>query len=127
MPHIEPAQLIAADSLSSTDVLSTGYFSIPMNQRDYRWEDENWKDIWNDIVTLSSCNFNGATAIHPDHRKPHFMGAIVVIRNTRSISGRDRGEIADGQQRLATLCVLFASLIKKIDSSTLPDKSDIRT
>lgn len=126
MPHIEPKQLIDAESLSATEVLSTGYFSIPMNQRDYRWEDENWKDIWNDITTLCDSNFIGASPTPPDQRKPHFMGAIVVIRNTRSIGGRERGEIADGQQRLATLNVLYATLIKRIDLSSLPDKADIR-
>ena len=126
MPHIEPKQLIDAESLSSSEILSNGYFRIPMNQRDYRWEEDNWKDLWNDITILCDSNFIGASPTPPDQRKPHFMGAIVVIRNTRSIGGRERGEIADGQQRLATLNVLYATLIKRIDLSSLPDKADIR-
>lgn len=127
MTHIDPTLIIDADSLSASETLSDSYYKIPLNQRDYRWAEDNWKDLWDDILSLKNHNFNGISPIHADQRQPHFMGAVVVIRERRSTTSRERGEIADGQQRLATLSILYAVLIQKVDSSSLPDKNDIRS
>lgn len=74
-------------------------YRVPPYQRDYSWEEEQWEDLWNDIIELS-----GRT----DDR--HYMGALVVEGKT------DREFlIIDGQQRLATLSILSLAAIKQLD------------
>lgn len=72
------------------DLLGNGrIYRVPPYQRDYSWEEEQWEDLWNDILELRG---------HPGER--HYMGALVV-------EGRSDREflIIDGQQRLATFSV----------------------
>lgn len=73
-------------------------YRVPPFQRDYSWEEEQWEDLWNDIIDLRS---------RPDDR--HYMGALVV-------EGRSDREflIIDGQQRLATLSALALAVIDKL-------------
>ncbi len=74
-------------------------YRVPPYQRDYSWEEEQWEDLWNDIVELRG---------RPDDR--HYMGALVV-------EGQSDREflIIDGQQRLATLSILALVAIKQLD------------
>src|SRR3990167_5012394 len=73
-------------------------YRVPPYQRDYSWEEEQWEDLWNDIVELRR---------HPDDR--HYMGALVV-------EGKSDREflIIDGQQRLATLSILALAAIRQL-------------
>lgn len=73
-------------------------YRVPPYQRDYSWEEEQWEDLWNDIVELRE---------HPDDR--HYMGALVV-------EGKSDREflIIDGQQRLATLSILALAAIRQL-------------
>jgi hypothetical protein len=75
-------------------------YRVPPYQRDYSWEEEQWEDLWNDILDLRG---------RPDER--HYMGALVV-------EGRTDREflIIDGQQRLATLSLLSLAVIAKLKS-----------
>ena len=62
-------------------------YRVPSYQRDYSWSEEQWEDLWNDIVELRS-----------EPEAVHYMGALVVEgSNDREFL------IIDGQQRLATL------------------------
>src|SRR5215469_4970275 len=73
-------------------------YRVPPYQRDYSWEEEQWEDLWNDILDL--CD-------RPDER--HYMGALVVEART------DREFlIIDGQQRLATLSLLALAVVAKL-------------
>ena len=73
-------------------------YRVPAYQRDYSWEEEQWEDLWNDLVELRD---------RPDDR--HYMGALVV-------EGRSDREflIIDGQQRLATLSILALAAIAQL-------------
>jgi hypothetical protein len=73
---------------------------VPAYQRDYSWEEENWEDLWNDLLEMSES---------ADSR--HYMGAIVV----QSRSDREM-LIIDGQQRLATLSILSIAIIERLQS-----------
>jgi Protein of unknown function DUF262/Protein of unknown function (DUF1524) len=81
------------------ELLSNGrVYRVPQYQRDYSWEEEQWDDVWNDIVELR---------VRVDER--HYMGALVVEAKT------DREfQIIDGQQRLATLSILALAVIDKL-------------
>ncbi|MGQ9614637.1 DUF262 domain-containing protein [Chloroflexus sp.] len=74
-------------------------YRVPPYQRDYSWSEEQWDDLWNDIVEL--------------HTKPdsyHYMGALVVQEE----SDRDL-LIIDGQQRMATLSIFALAVIDLLD------------
>ncbi|MDA0268041.1 MAG: DUF262 domain-containing protein [Cyanobacteria bacterium] len=75
-------------------------YQVPIFQRDYSWGEENWEDLWQDIVTL-----------HTQPNSSHYMGALVL-------HGHDHSDkeftIIDGQQRLATLSILAIAVINKI-------------
>lgn len=70
----------------------TSKFRIPIFQRDYSWKDDNWKELWNDIIN----GFN-------DNNK-HYLGSVVIVDD------KDYKEIVDGQQRLTTLSILIKAI-----------------
>lgn len=74
-------------------------YKVPAYQRDYSWKEENWEDLWSDILALNETD-----------NSVHYMGSIVLQ------SGRD-GEflVIDGQQRFTTLSILALVFISKID------------
>ena len=79
---------------------------IPLYQRQYTWERENWDTLWRDI--LDCFQPDGTLA-------PHFMGAIVSLPASTMPIGVNKHLIIDGQQRLTTVSVLLCALRKFID------------
>ena len=77
-------------------------YYVPPYQRDYSWTEEQWEDLWNDVVELRA---NRAVR--------HYLGALVVEEK----SDRDF-LIIDGQQRLATLSVLALAVIHRLATMT---------
>ena len=67
---------------------------------DYSWSQEQWEDLWNDIVEL-----------RPRSEDRHYMGALVV-------EGRSDREflVIDGQQRLATLSLFALAVIDRLQA-----------
>ena len=89
-------------------------YRVPPYQRDYSWSEEQWEDLWNDVLELRG---------RPDDR--HYMGALVVERTS------DREFlIIDGQQRMATLSILALAVIGKLrtmaDRGVEPDRNQER-
>lgn len=75
-------------------------YRVPPYQRDYSWKEEQWEDLWTDILQLLS-----------DRNERHFLGTLVVEADD------DREFlIIDGQQRLATLSLLALAVISHLDS-----------
>ncbi len=70
-------------------------FLIPVFQRDYKWQEDNWQKLWDDIL--------GAGTVG------HFAGSIVHASNA-PFSSIPTYLVIDGQQRLATLTVLCVAL-----------------
>jgi len=68
--------------------------SVPIYQRSYAWEDEHVSDLFTDIATAMA---GGAYE--------YFIGSIVTTKNESP-----RAEVADGQQRLATVTILLAAI-----------------
>jgi hypothetical protein len=70
-------------------------FTIPDYQRPYSWGTEQTLQLLDDL--------DGALARDAD--EPYFLGSIVLVRE-----GERRSQVIDGQQRLTTLSILFATL-----------------
>ncbi len=97
--------LLNTSIVNFLDLLGNGKtYSVPPAQRDYSWGEEQWEDLWNDILDMRG---------RSDDR--HYMGAVVV-----QTEGDREFLIIDGQQRLATLTILglavLASLQRLVDA-----------
>ena len=93
------ANILNTRTINYLELMGNGKsYRVPPYQRDYSWSEEEWEDLWNDIVEL-----------HPDSEAVHYMGALVVEGSS------DREFlIIDGQQRLATLSLFALAVIAKL-------------
>jgi hypothetical protein len=67
-------------------------YHVPPFQRDYSWTEDEWDDLWQDILGLFT--EDGETA--------HYMGYLVL-----QSSDNKRFDIIDGQQRMTTISVMI--------------------
>lgn len=74
-------------------VLHHNTLVVPLNQREYSWEEEHVKDLLDD--------FSNAIATA---QSVYFLGTIVLT------GGGSSPEVSDGQQRLATTTILLAAI-----------------
>jgi len=90
------SNLLNTRTANFLDLVGNGrIYRVPPFQRDYSWEEEQWEDLWNDLLEM-----------HGKTEERHYMGALVVEgRSDREFS------IIDGQQRLATLSLLGLAVI----------------
>ena len=90
-------------------------YYVPPFQRDYSWGEDEWDDLWQDIVAL----------FEEDGEPAHYMGYLVL----RS-SDNKHFDIIDGQQRLTTLSVMILAglsyLADLIKADLDADKNRIR-
>jgi hypothetical protein len=74
-------------------------YRIPRFQRDYSWTNDEWEDLWADILgTLS----DGGEA-------SHYMGYLVL-----QSSDDKTFDVIDGQQRLTTISLIVLAILKNI-------------
>ena len=67
-------------------------YRVPPFQRDYCWTDEEWDDLWQDMVAL----------FEEDAEPAHYMGYL-VLQSTDS----EHHQIIDGQQRITTISIMI--------------------
>ena len=95
------SNVLNTNTINYLDLIGNGKrYRVPPYQRDYSWSEEQWEDLWNDLMELRSA---------PD--EPHYLGALVVEEQ-----GDREFLIIDGQQRLATLSVLALAVIARLDA-----------
>jgi uncharacterized protein with ParB-like and HNH nuclease domain len=95
---MENNSLLDTKTVNSNEVLGNGKkYVVPLYQRDYSWKEDNWEDLWADILLLSEVN------------SIHYLGAIVL-----QSKGNDIFSIIDGQQRLTTITIIALACITKI-------------
>ena len=88
---------------SFSELLGNGReFSVPPFQRDYSWREENWQELWRDILEIDE-----------KREEEHFLGPIVLRQSGRP--GANEATIIDGQQRLATLSILSLAAVSILD------------
>ncbi len=108
------SNLLNTSTVNFQDLIGNGKsYVVPPYQRDYSWTEEQWEDLWQDILDLM-----------PLASSRHYMGAVVV----KAESDR-RFLIIDGQQRIATLTILGLAVIKRLAelSSTAGDENEERS
>ena len=87
-------------------------YKIPLYQRAYSWDKNDWEKLFDDIK---------------DNDKGYFLGSIIHIRNKKgSHEETHKLDVVDGQQRLITLSLLLLAIYKilkqKNDTKKLEDK-----
>ena len=84
-------------------LLSGWLFEIPIFQRGYAWEEENLRDLWDDLRYLGE--------------RKHYFGTILLKETDKKTRGGlrtfDHFEVIDGQQRLTTTIILLRELISQ--------------
>jgi Protein of unknown function DUF262/Protein of unknown function (DUF1524) len=90
-------------------------YRIPRFQRDYSWTEEEWEDLWSDI--LGTVQDGGEPA--------HYMGYLVLQSQDDKTF-----DVIDGQQRLTTLSLIVLAVLKNIqrlvDEGKNPDQNKQR-
>lgn len=90
--------LLDTKTVNSNEVLGNGKkYLVPTYQRDYSWKQDNWEDLWADIILVL------------ESETVHYMGAIVLQNK-----GNKTFAVIDGQQRLTTISILALACIQKI-------------
>jgi uncharacterized protein with ParB-like and HNH nuclease domain len=75
-------------------------YRIPRFQRDYSWSNEEWEDLWHDLLGILKSD--GASA--------HYMGYLVLH------SADDRSfDVIDGQQRMTTISLIVLAALKNLN------------
>jgi hypothetical protein len=83
------------DHRGIASIIGTMRLVVPIHQRPFEWTVEEVRELLDDI--------DGAFG---RSREEYFLGSIVVI----APKGADRHQVLDGQQRLATVSLLLASI-----------------
>ena len=92
------SNLLDTKTLAFNDIIANGkMYSVPQFQRDYSWNQDNWEDLWNDILHIYEEN------------ESHYMGSIVLQNK-----GNSKFQIIDGQQIFTTLSIISLAIISKI-------------
>ena len=71
-------------------------YRVPPFQRDYSWTEDEWDDLWQDIMGLRE----------EGGEPSHYMGYLVL-----QSSDSKRFEIIDGQQRITTISVMILAAL----------------
>lgn len=91
--------LLTARTVDYLELIGVGKsYTVPPYQRDYSWTEEEWADLWNDIVGIRE---------RPEQQ--HYLGAVVVQAH-----GERKFLVIDGQQRFATLSLLSLAVIRRL-------------
>lgn len=74
-------------------------YRVPPFQRDYSWTEEEWEDLWSDLLGTFG---EGA-------EPAHYMGYLVLQSSDDKVF-----DVIDGQQRLTTLSILVLAVLKSL-------------
>lgn len=85
-------------------------FFIPKYQREYVWKRENWEALFNDLE---------------DSQSGYFLGSIICVNRKLDALQADQLELIDGQQRFATISLLFCAIFQNLSGVVEPD-DDLR-
>ena len=74
-------------------------YRIPHFQPDYSWTENEWEDLWADIMAV----------VQADGEPAHYMGYLVLqSKDNRTF------DVIEGQQRLTTLMLIILAALKNL-------------
>jgi hypothetical protein len=94
---------------------SPSQYVIPVFQRNYRWETQQWGKLWDSLTEIQQA----------DKRGNHFMGFLVFVPGIAQPGQHTTFYLIDGQQRLTTTCLILAALrnvARETDQNDLADE-----
>lgn len=77
------------------DIEGKVIYAVPRYQREYTWRKGEWESLFDDIHENDS---------------GYFLGSIICINQVDDALATQKLELVDGQQRLTTISLLFASI-----------------
>lgn len=98
------------------------FYKIPPYQRDYSWDEEQWQDLWDNLIEIYEALSNEKSHANGFFKKIHYMGAIVfqVPSNPHlMMSSSDECIVVDGQQRIVTLSIILIVSAKIMEDMCL--------
>ena len=96
----KPETVITATSTTFFRLFCTGRFTVPWHQRHYDWQSDHVDELLHDF----------ADAITAE-RRCYFLGTVILVQ---SVPGHWR--INDGQQRMVTLSLICARLLRMFNN-----------
>lgn len=99
--------MVKAQEVSLQKILEGSYqFQVPLYQRPYQWDKEQWGVLWKDILRLSEERQTEGAA-----GATHFIGSLVLAPAPGVVAGGlTKFLVVDGQQRLTTLTLILAAI-----------------
>ena len=80
-------------------LLNDKLFIIPINQRKYVWDQDNWMDLFEDIDLMLERKVEN-----------HFIGSIVLKSENIKDGIKEHFTIIDGQQRILTITIFICCI-----------------
>ncbi len=97
-------------------------YRIPQFQRAYAWNKESqWEPLWEDVEEMANRELNRPRSFDA---RPHFMGAIVLQRQSNKTGEVEKRLVVDGQQRLTTLQLLIKATEKAFRAQNETDRAN---
>ncbi len=78
----------------------TKQYFVPLYQRVYSWERDDWNELWRDLLDIYD----------EQNNRQHFMGAIVTVPYGSQPHDVSKYLLIDGQQRLTTIFIILACI-----------------
>ncbi len=96
---------------SMADLFQGQYiYEVPRYQRQYVWNrSDQWEPLWYDIIEITDRSHSDVNDNHA-----HFMGAVVLKRNSGAINPIQIWKVIDGQQRITTMQILIATVYQEL-------------
>ncbi|MFJ4102258.1 GmrSD restriction endonuclease domain-containing protein [Amycolatopsis japonica] len=97
--------MVAARETTLQELLEgSKQYQVPLYQRTYSWENDQLRQLWEDITHLAEDRAN-------DPDLTHFIGSVVLAPSPgNGPTGVQQYLVIDGQQRLTTLSILLCAL-----------------
>ena len=81
-------------------------YAVPLYQRTYSWEEEQWEQLWDDLLEVYAMS----------EPRNHFIGSVVTQQTPVSPEGTSKYTLIDGQQRMTTLFMLLSVIRQHADN-----------
>lgn len=111
--------IVKADDWQMSKVFLGGgdvQYVLPIFQREYAWEEEEWRTLLDDVIETYHESQNG--------RHEHFLGSLVVIEEDAKKTLFQSYTLVDGQQRLTSISLLLCALRDNLEDLSVAKQID---